>query len=852
MQFFGALMAYEGVPGEREMSGKLGLISQFIQRDLSRNPESNGPLDTNLVTQALKLSAALVWYHEISAQLPDDFKIFLVDHSIGCVQDDKLPKSILMHWMSILATQNFTAKIMTNARITRLLTVLRDITERVNGNSIISQRLGIYHRVLGQSKSSFVSHSALWMEHLVQGLLSHKKDIRLKAISLGFQTSMAIGPNLTLSKNLRDVLDRQLDEGRKLVSEVCGRLLRMMTLPDNGAHVPQAWSIIILLLRSKSWTIDQWEYFRDWVLIIQKCFNRSEPAVKTQAILGWNRFVFAISPNETTSPSVLKMLRRPIESQFGRKKQDECVPPPSQLALSSYYSLLYYAFRPSASHYDLDAVWEEYVYIPASETFTSAPILCDRFSEALCNLLWSSQGRVWAENKPIETNKLDPQELPSIDCKWIRSRIASILKVFECIFKSSVWVDDAIDTSSIATAWIALSNALRHASSKEITPSTESMQAVAHILGLLQRLWTTGPSSLNAVQDGCMDRFFDRLCFLSTTIIYSLGGNPFTDKLVLKTTDQTFQVANTPTHRHSGENSNLVSPIVHFLQLISNRHNVPTPNTSYLLLVSGSLEAACSGRASRGSRLELLRQCTELCSTEDDPRFGDAYFFQVAWKVTTRLAAESLRRFPIESARERDESVLRDYENVIRILATGLKFPSDFRVWNQLLDSFVHVVKSERGDLAILSTVIEPVAGSVMRIWEGAYLPSAALIRHALSVPYYQDILSVGQSDASARTPPSGDSQPLFPETLIKLVEKALRVSYDRFNSSEGGMADFIESVVSLLTSGILAFRYKALEWLQGSLALWLKDEVQQLNTDAGGSRIVAAVSVSGGCLVAF
>jgi hypothetical protein len=844
MQFFGTLMAYEGVPGEREMSGKVGLISQFIQRDLSRNPGNHGPLETNLATQALKLSAVLVGYHDIPALLPDDFKVFIVDHAISCLEDDKTPKSVLIHWMSILSSQNFPAKIMTNARITRILSLLHDLTERVSGSSIVSQRLSIYQRVLGQSKSTFVSQSALWMEHLVHGLLNHKKDIRRQAISLGFEASMTVGPNLTLSKNLQDVLDRPLDEDRKLVSEVCDRLLKMTRLSDNGVHVPQVWSVVLLLLRKKNWSINKWEHFRRWVLVLQTCFNRNELAIKAQAMLGWNRFVFAIGPNETTSRNILEMLRKPILSQIARKTQDKNASQPTQLVLSSYYNLLYYAFRPSASHSHLDAVWEEYVSVPASDIFPSVPVLCDRFSEALCNLLWSSHGKVWVENKAMETNKfLDPEELPSIDCIWIRSRITSVLEVFESIFKSSVWVDDAIDKSNIATAWISLANALSHASSKEITPSPESMQAVSRILGLLQRIWTAGPPSLNAVQDDHMDSFFDRFRFLSTTIISSL---PFTERLLLKTTDDAFQVANTPTHHHSRENSNLVSPVVHFLQLISNRHDVSEPSSSYLHLVDGSLEAACSSKASRGSRLELLRQYTELCSTEDDSRFGDAKFSQVVWKAAARLAAESLRFFAVQSARERDEPVLRDYENIVKILSTGLKFPSDFLTWNRLLYSFVLVAKSERGDLEIPALVIEPVAESVMRLCaEGGCLPAAALARHALPVPNYQGSLNVEESEPSSSAHPSGNRQTDFPHRLMEMVDKILRVSYDCFDFSEaGGVADLLESLTSFLRSGVLAFRCRALECLQGPLALWLKDEVRRLNGESGDGRILTAVSV--------
>ncbi|PKX92903.1 putative telomere length regulator protein (Rif1) [Aspergillus novofumigatus IBT 16806] len=840
MQFFGALRAYEGLPSEQEIGQKLGLITQFIQRDLSTDLGDGVPLGTNLVIQALKLAAALSWNIEIAAQLPDEFKIFLVEHSINALESAKAPKSVLTHYMSILSTQNFHSKIMTNARIIRLLTVLEDITSRVNGNAIVFQRLSIYQRLLTQSKSIFVSQSGLWVEHLLSGLLHHVKDTRIKAISLGFQTSMICGPNPNLSKSIRDLFDRPLDNGRKLVSEICERMSRMMANVESGVHVPQAWSIIVLLLRSKRLSIDQWEHFKEWVLVLQRCFNCSESSIKAQAILGWNRFVYVVSPSDTTSRSMLRMLSKPIMSQFERKKQERHGSQPGQLALCSYHNLLYYAFRPSATFQHLDIVWEEYVAGP-SNVFASFPHLNDRFCHALSNLLWSPQAKIWTENKVNESTRLEPEELPSIDCRWVRSRITIILNVFEAIFRTSLWADD-LDKSNIAAAWVSLSQALSYASSKEITPSPESMQAVASVLGLLQRLWNAGPSSLNALGDDSMDVFFDRFRFLSTTMIFSLGGIPFTEKLLLKTANETFQAANTPTHHPLRANTNLDSPILHLLRFISDVTGVPEPTPSYLRLVDGTLEAACKGRTSRGSRLELLQQCARLYPNDADFDFGVQNFAQIAWNSTAQLAAESLRSFPLESARERDGSVIRDYENVVKILSTGLKFSTVFPAWNQLLDALVRVMRTEKGDRAIASMTLEPLAQCMMTIEaRNTYLPLSSLFTQSLSIPYCHQSDS-GRKEGEAIT--SGSKEGVFfPHRLVQLVDRTLQESYSTFDPSKtSGVADFIESLTSFLGSGILAFRRKLLENFQGSLALWLRDEARKLNIESGvESRILTA-----------
>ncbi|KAI9042602.1 putative telomere length regulator protein (Rif1) [Aspergillus affinis] len=840
MQLFGALRTYDGLPGQQEVAEYLGLITQFIQRDISRTTENMGPLDTNLVIQALKLSAALVWQTDISAQLSDEFKNFLIEHSIDTLHNSQVPKSVLTHHMSILSTQNFSTKIMTNARLSRLLTVLHDLTHRVNGGSIVSQRLSIYQRILNQAKSTFVSQSLLWMEHLIFGLLHPIKDIRIKAISLGFQVSIIFGPNPSLSKCIQDIFDRSLDKGRRLVTEICERMIRMVANSDSGIHVPQVWSVVILLLRNKRLNVDHWDHFKEWVLVLQKCFNCSDSSIKAQAIVAWNRFVLVVSPDETTNRSLLRMLSKPILSQFERKKQDKTGSQPSQLVMCSYYNLLYYAFRPSASFQLLDIVWEEYIAAPSSKTFASSPALSDRLAHILSNMLWSPQNKVWSENKVNESNKLEPEELPTLDCRWLRLRITLVLKVFENILKISLWTEN-IEQSNIAIAWVRLSKALSNASSKEITPSSESMQTVAHVLGLLQRLWKAGPSSINAVEKESMDAFFERFQFLSRTMIFSLGNIPFTEKLLLKTADATFQAANTPTHRHSHANSNLDSPVLHFLRLISDVSGISEPSPAYLRLVNSTLEAACNGRTSRSSRLELLRQCADLHSNEADIQFGVHSFAQIVWKSVAHLAADSLCSYPLETARERDGSVSRDYENAVRILSSGLKFPDVSQVWDELLDAFVRVIRTEKGDREIATMVVEPLAECLMTVGvRDGYLASASLFKHSLPMTYGQSIDGKGPEDVSHLSAPEN----LFvPRKLVELVDSTLQKSYQEFDAADtNGIADFIESLTSFLGSGLINFRSKVLESLQQPLAVWLKDETQKLNVESGvESRVLTA-----------
>lgn len=838
MQFFGALRTYDGLPAGKDIAEKLSLITDFIQRDVSRDLVNGTPLDTNLANQALKLSAAFVWHADISTQLSEDFKVFIVEHTITCLQEAKAPKSVLNHYMSILSTQTFGPRVLTSSRVTRLLAALQEISNHVTGKAIALHRLSIYQRLLTQSKSAFISQSPLWAEHLIFGLLHHMKDTRLKAISLGFQISLAVGSTNPVSKSIREIFDRPLENDRKLVIEVRERLSRMMTSSESGVHVPQVWGIIILLLRSRNWNLEKWEHFKDWVLVLQRCFNCSEPAIKAQAIMSWNRFVYAVGPDETTTNSLLKMLGKPIISQFDRKKSDKSGSTPTQLAMGSYYNLLYYAFRPSLPHSHLDLIWEEYVANPSAGIFSTVPSLGNHALQAVANLLWSAQAKMWTEIRIIDANRIQAGELPSVDPKWVRSRVSSVIRVFESLLKASLWNDNELETSNAAVAWINLCSALSLASSKEITPSGESMHAVASVLGLLHRLWVAGPPSLNASGTEGTDVFFDRFRFLSTTMIVSLGGISFTEKLLFRAIDETFQVENTPVHPPPGTTSE--SPILHLLRAISARSTTATPTTSYSRLIEATIDASCKGKISRGSRLELLQQCADVTVAEtSDSRIRA--LLAVVWKATAQAAADALQSFPIESARERDGSVSKDYENVNKILVAGLPLLGVHQEWSRLLEVYVRVARTEKGDGVLATLIIEPMASSLVNIpVRGTYLPSASLLGHSLSIPFSQE--NVGDMEIAVA---DSNSPAPFPQKLLKSIVRTLILGYAHFDGSETqALASFIESLTSFLSSGVPQFRSHALEELQPSLCLWIEDKTYKFDAnDRVDSRILTSVS---------
>ncbi|KLJ08541.1 hypothetical protein EMPG_16016 [Blastomyces silverae] len=838
----GALAAYCNIPDEGALVDKVETFSQYIRRDICDISGTYQPLDIKLVRQALKLFAMFIYEPNFSSRLSDELKVFIVDHAISSLQNPNVPKTVAIEYMRVLSVQKWPPKIMTSNRVTLILAVVKDVTDRVEGKAVVAQRLAIYANLLYLSQQTMASHADLWMDHLITALLHNFKEVRTRAIKLGKRVAAALGPNATVSNALREVLDVPLENGSPFVLELCGRLAGMIPNPDSGSQVPQIWSIIILLLRTRRWPIDNWPRLKDWLLVIQKCFNCSDLTTKSQALIAWDLFVYALPPNESTSPDITKILLRPILSQLERKKSDKQGILLNQ-AFTSYHKLLYYAFRPSASHRRLAFFWTSYIGTPFSGNLNSDPTNNERLCRILSFLLWNQRPRVWEEDR-IEINKgtaLEPEDLPRLDCKWIRSRLSIILPVFTSLFKTSAWNDDDLAKSGIGLAWTNLSKALGDASIQEITPSSESMQAIASILGTLQRVWRTAPLSLNVNGEERNDVFYNRFKFLLTTIVSSTGPVLFTDKLLSQVSQDRFQTATTPTHHRRSADTNVKSPILHLLHLIT-FSPLPSSTTSpeYFQLLHGIIEMSAQGKASRNSKLETLRQFADLF-LEQSGNVSDANLeclssCHYVWYNIAKLAKECLATFPLETEiKKHDDSVSNDYENVITILVAGSDFESVFLEWSLLLDSLGSVVRAEKGEVALAAT-LETLSETI------SSQPLSAITGHCAALLDLIKLTSIQEHPPSPLHPPFNKSpfahRQIQPHLFTKLIELASRVLKETYvklaDIDHRRIVKFLDSTTKLIDRCPSSFGPALLIGLQESLGIWLIDRDGLLTSGPG------------------
>ncbi|OAP55097.1 hypothetical protein AYL99_10797 [Fonsecaea erecta] len=493
---------YDDIPEEDVLKARISTITKYIRRDLQKQPNPDEPpiADTNLVTQALKVLVILVWNRDFSSLLTDEYRIFVLDRSIQVIAEQTAPKGVIIHYLHLLATQNFRPILVNSHRVTRLLEALKALTEHVKGNGVISERLLVYQKLLDQARPTMKARANLWVEELLTGMTNALKDVRTKAIAMGLKACSVFTGSSSISTTIKSILGEELAPGKTLSSAMCRKLEKMITVKAEGIQVPQIWTIILMLSNgvedrdpSGPWPrFDKWPQFMDWLKVIQTCFNCSEPTIKQQAYMAWDRFIHIIQPHQT-SDTLLALLAKPLTAQMERQSAEQSTKGTRPTAVSSYCTLLYYAFRPAATHKQYTRVWNEYIVkVMKSSFFEKSSANADIASRIFMALFWNSRKspKLWNEKRALENTRVEPEELPTIDCKWIRAKSKAILDMFEVLMRYSSWgASGQSDRAFIAIAWSHFLKALREASSKEIKPSPETVDAMTNVISCLASLF---------------------------------------------------------------------------------------------------------------------------------------------------------------------------------------------------------------------------------------------------------------------------------------------------------------------------------------------------------------------------
>ena len=832
------LSAYDEIPEVQGLAEKVAEITGYIRRDVTATKEEDGSLDIQLATQALKMTTIFLYTPSITTMFPEDFCSFILERSISSLDDQACPKILASHYMQLLEKQRFSPKCMTTDRVARLFSALDTVTTRVTGNRVIVHRLMIYHRLLGQAKSSMISRVASWIDHLVSGMLSTIKDVRARAIAFGMDASLQLGTTSSVSQACLELFDRSSADGRKVVNFLCSRLLEMANSKEDGIHVPQIWSVVIMFLRGRRRQLENWEHMKAWLVVIQRCFNSSDGQTKLQANIAWNRLIFAINLDTSTSVSMAKMLRQPIVSPLERRSSDKNSRIAKQIARSSYCTLLYYALRPTATHAQLDQYWNLYVYQILPSCFTASKNDVD-YACNILSALFSGTGKakIWEDSRTND-GPINPEDLLCLDPKWTRLRTADIMLVFDKLFDTADWRISVDEDAPIVLAWRSFTSALGNAGGKEVIVSMEAMNAVAHIINgiklLLQRSNSELVKQRNALQRHTTSKVdqsktFEKVTILIKEAVARIGVIPFLERRLIRTSQDSYEAADTPSSRSSRDSGSLNSPIVHLLNVLLKNVQEMSDATSYLGALKIASSISLQSAASRRTQLSILRNLGRLLVSDDVRQQEVSIMF---WRLLAESTSSALKQ-PHEQESHNDSPQLpgHDFREAVKILELGIQFRSSGSIstWRELHADIVDALRKDIGEEAISLVIVEPLAGILSKddcIRDDFVLAAATFMVEAIRWPQSLNSMERIQRQLWGvnHIAPKVTS-PNLHDKLYSMVEILLGSSYDSLEVlPPASIIPFIRATIKMIVSCPPEYMGMALFRMKKGLAPWVED----------------------------
>lgn len=827
----GALKAYEGVPEPQAIVEKIKPLMQFMTRDMAWK-DGTGRLDSNVVTQALTLTCAIMYNPHTAHALDDDFRSFLVDRSIFVIEQVDMPKAILKSHMFLLCQQRFSTSVVTTARAERLITALQTVEDRCSGNSVYSARMVIYNRMIEQAAGTMLTRMRDWIEHVFHGVLSTSKDLRTRAIETCTAAALILGHHQQASKVLYEVCEKEAEGGASYGDYLNLRLMQMTGDKESAEFVPQIWSAVIMFFRCRRKPVEKWPKFRTWLLTIQKSLNSGDLNVKHQANIAWNRLVFSVMPDSTTTETMRSMLKVPIVNALEKKGNDKHSQQLRQLALDSYCNLLHYALRPELSHDELDMAWDMYVgpvlALMAQSSSRGQLNVC----RTLHGLLARSSGN-WNVNAVNESEAIKPEELPGLDPRWLRSRLGRVIAVLEPMvvagMQKSPKNNDHIDRS-----WRLLMQAVAEAGSQEVKTSNELKEAIAQLTNFFRRIWS---SSIEPLVQKDSSYWFSRYQSMLQVAVDTIGVRHFVEDILHKTVTDDVEAAPTPSHRPSKHHAPTHSAFVFLFAL----YYQPPPSlpidNNYQESATWLLRLLSSAKGSVSGSLALLQRAVHFAlqhhGGKDTPEIAG-----LVWNAVADLAMEVMHK-QMSKAPHHEANVMGvALRSALNILIDGLASATQSPAcMDKVLELYSATCKSARfhaADGGMVLGVMEPL--SIMLLEKTEDVPlislmriSGELLKQGVWPKTRQDLDHSRKAlwTVSLELPKGSTFDPF--DNVYKLIDSVLEKAYrERSESCERGPQlchDLFTHFTGFLRRCPNAVLPNALRKIQRCLSSWIKDE---------------------------
>jgi hypothetical protein len=720
----GTIKASDNIPELRALKEKMGTLLQFMRRDMSaRNP--TGSWDTQLIVNGLVLLASFLQKPAIAELFPSDFGAFVVDHAIKTFGDPTASKDVTKHLMFIVARQNFSPKVMNETRVIELIAALHNIDKLVKGKSIMTGRFDIYRNLLRNSRSHMFTNTD-WLYDLFVDMLSVTKEIRSSAIEFGLESALVLGTENKISRAVTELFQTEVTEEKKVWVEYYSDKLKDMVKRklETSANVPQIWSVVILFLRCRPRQLEQWVSISQWLSVIQGCFNSSDQQTKLEANSAWNRLVFAIRPDEKTSPSLVSMLCIPLLEQLKRRNNSVNRSKSRNATLSSLCVLLYYSFKPNSTASQLDLYWKQYVVQIVGNVLTAADIIEPTESARqdlldACRILTAlfdcTTPRPWKETRAMELSStgaiMEATELPALDSKWLRKSASEVFVVLDPLLEKLYW-DISEDSEPIAVLWKTYISSIASPAVKEVKVSNETMSSIASVFNFLYRIWHIGTKnvrSLPSSNDSGSTNFLGSFGKIILTTIEGLGSLPFTEKLLSIGSQDTFTVIATPSHGSRNPRGEVRCPLHHLFVLLTTLCPGLEYDSRFSYLVRQILAPFFKARPSSKARMDLVKDLLQLLPADSTEPC------RLMWQILAEFATQAAdtrdgNGFGKNSNNEQPLGM--DYRSALKILEVGVDLSPSTPLpgWQKVFEALITSSTIDAGDGGRAIAVVEPLA----------------------------------------------------------------------------------------------------------------------------------------------
>ncbi|KAG4444136.1 hypothetical protein IFR05_000365 [Cadophora sp. M221] len=856
LMFSGLLKASDNLPDLKALKSKMGLLCQFITQDMSEKLE-NGKSDTGLVVNALVLLSSFQQKPAITEMFPADFPVQVVEHAIKSFEDASASKEIIKHLMFIMAQQNFSAKVMTQERVGRLIHALHGIEDHIKGKSIARSRIGILRTLLRSSKGHMMANP-IWFTDMFNDMLSSLNEIRTAAIEFGFEAAVTLGAEHNATKAVSNLFKLVTKEAH-FADFYVDRLKAMVKnkKDSESAAVPRIWSVIILFFRSKPQALVQWMFLSPFLEVIQLCFNSSDSSTKMEANVAWNRLIFVMQLDEKTTPKFRAIVSNVLFTQLKSRKS----PTGRRACLGSIYVLLYYSLRPQSTSAQLETYWDEYVIPIIQGCLISAkgrddPKLARQDAVEACSILQSlfdsRTPRKWNESRAMDSlqhTPMVPAELPALDPKWLRKNHIRMFKVLNPLMEMLYW--DLGNDSEISRLWRTYNSSIGSPAVGEIIINADTMSSIASMFSMLHRIWLTGgeklasltpPDPMSAVQRRtAFTRSFENIV-LTAASRDGLQLPPFTEKL-LGIAQNTFIAVATPSQVSQKVRVETKSPLYHLILLLT----TPSPGLEYdrqfFRMVDRILSPFIEARNSK-AQLNLVYSLVHLLPSESNEPS------RVIWQVLAGFATKAVdTRDSNES--NGDEVLGTKYLNIVKILEIGINLcpTGPPPAWRHLFEALVNSATLDAGDAGRAIGVIEPLGKIFTPQVPSAVLSSKGIFYFGLilgKANYPKDRQALDSAHRKLRgtgipNPKSSSYDPYA--HLYQYTSTTLTTSYGSFAKDNlRECSDGISAFTGLLGRCPTALLFPVLTRFQSSIECWILDNDQRLAGGGGLSKSVTSL----------